>query len=320
MRYVLVLAIGLLAGWFGHTLIYRAPVPARADPPARPVLETPPAVVAPVAEAVPLPRTPTLPEEEKVVPAEGGESAPSAPDPEMDRMREMISSQSKMWKGWAGMQARQKAEALLASLPFDAEREKKIEELLQKEAELQAEHAAAMMLGDEEMDPNAFQWFMGMPEELSPRLEGELATFLNDGEMQIVRAEVKRAHEKQMTDLADMQIGMMQIHDLSDDQKTRMREVFSGKDVMTERFARFAAVTRDQERFRRLLKGDGLKEEMEKQFAPMRQRVRDILSPDQYGKYEAYEKQMVQQAEMGLRMMSSFLEQPRGGTQAPASK
>lgn len=252
--------------------------------------------------------------------AEEEESAPAAKDPEMDAMREMIHSQSKVWKGWAGMQARQKAEALLANLPFDAEREKRIQELLQKEAELQAERAALMMLGEEEMDPDAFQWFMGMPEELSPRLEAELATFLSDGEIQILRAEVKRSHEKQMTDMADMQIGMMAIHDLSDDQKTRMREVFVGKDVMTEQFTRFGEIMRDRDRMKRLMKGEGIKEEMEKGFQATRHRVRDVLNDEQFAKYQLYEKQLTRQAEMGLKMMSSFLERPREETKEPASK
>lgn len=317
MRYVLALAIGLLAGWFGHEILVKPPTPRTA--PAKPAVAEPP-TTAPAPEEVSLPPAPTHPAPEEKVHAEEDVPAPAEADPEGDRMREMIRSQSKMWKGWAGMQARQKAEALLASLPFDAEREKKIQELLQKEAELQAERAASMMLGDEEMDPSAFQWFMGMPEELSPRVEGELATFLNDGEIQIVRAEVKRAHEKQLTDLADMQIGMTQIHDLSDDQKTRMREVFSGKDMMTERFTQMAEVMRDRDRMRRVMKGEGIKEEMEKQFAPTRQRVRDILTADQFAKYQLYEKQMAQQAEMGLKMMSSFLDRPREGTKEPASK
>jgi len=320
MRYVLVLALGLLGGWFGHAVITRSPPPARADKAARPATPAPAATTA-VADPIPLPPAPTPREEEEQVHAEEeGETATEVADPEMDRLREMVRSQSKAWKGWAGMQARQRAEALLANLPFDAEREKKIQELLQQEAELQAERAAMMMLGDEEMDPAAFQWFMGMPEELSPRLEAELATFLNDGEMQIMRAEVKRSHEKQMTDLADMQIGMMQIRDLTDDQKTRIRDVLSGKDVMTEQFTRFAEVTRDRAKFQRLLKGEGLKEEMEKGFAPTRQRMRDILTPDQFVRYQAYEQQMVRQAEMGLKMMSAFLEKPSGGTKEPASK
>ncbi len=314
MRYVLVLAIGLVAGWFGHELLGK-PAPPRATT-QRHVVEAPPPATSPV----PLPPAPTLPVEEEMVHAEEEEIASPGADPAMDGLREMVHSQSKAWKGWAGMQARQRAEALLANLPFDAGREKKIQELLQKEAELQAERAALMMLGEEEMDPNAFQWFMGMPPELSPALEGELATFLNDGEMQVLRAEVKRAHDKQMTDMADMQIGMMAIQDLSDDQRTRMREVFVGKDVMTEQFTRFAEIVRDRDRMGRLLKGEGLREEMEKGFEGTRRRVRDILNNEQFAKYQAYEKQLAAQAEVGLKMMRAFLERPREGTQEPASK
>ncbi len=314
MRYVLVLALGLLGGWFGHELLMKPPTP-RADP-ARPVVVAPP---APAPEPVPLPPAPSPPKEEVEVPVEEEEETETFAAG-MDRIREMILSQSTAWRGWAGMQARQKAEALLASLPFDAAREKKIQELLQKEAEIQAERAAMMMLGDEEMDAAAFQWFMGMPEELSPRLEAELATFLNDGELQVVRAEVKRAHEKQMTDMADMQIGMMSIHDLSDDQTTRMRKVFVGKDVMTEQFTRFGEIVRDRDRMSRLMRGEGLKEEMEKQFAGTRKRVRDILNDEQFAKYQLYEQQLTRQAEMGLKMMSSLLEPRREGTQEPASK
>jgi hypothetical protein len=255
-----------------------------------------------------------------MVPAEEEEAKAEGADPDEDRLREMIQSQSKMWKGFAGMQMKQRADALLASLPFDAAREQKIKDLLQKEAELQAERAAMMMLGEEEFDQSAFEWFMGMPSELSASLEHELATFLNDGEMQVVRAEVKRAREKQMSDMADMQIGMMQIHDLSDDQRTRMREVYSGTDMMTEQFSRFGEIVRDRDRMRRLLRGEGIEAEMERQFEGTRRRVRDILTPEQYRKYEIYEQGLVRQAQMGLKMMSAFLEKPREGTQAPASK
>ena len=316
MRYALVLALGLAAGWFGHALLVKPETP-RAEPRKEAALAP-----APVAEApVSLPPAPSLPVEEVMVPAEEEENlAAEATDPEMDRIREMIQSQSKMWKGFAGMQMKQRAEALLATLPFDAERERKIQELLQKEAELQAELAAKMMLGEAEFDQSAFEWFMGMPEELPPRLEQELATFLSDAELQVVRAEVKQARQRQMNDMADMQIGMMQIHDLSDDQMTRMREVYAGKDMMTEQFTRVGEIMRDRERFRRLLKGEGIAEEMEKQFQGTRGRVRDILNAEQFAKYELYEKQLVRQAEMSLRMMSTLLEKPRGGTRAPASR
>jgi hypothetical protein len=316
MRYAVVLVIGLLAGWFGHEFL-KPPPPPRVERVATRPPEPPPHAPEPVS----LPPAPSLPAPEGEVPAEGETPVETAAaDPEMDALKEWLHSQSKAWKGWAGMQARQKAEALLARLPFDEERERKIQELLQKEAELQAEQAVAMMLGEAEMDPDAFAWFFGLAPELSPRLEGELATFLNDAEIQVLRAEVKTTYDKQMNDVADMQIGMMAISDLSDDQRTRLRDVFVGKDMMSEQMTRFAELTRDRDRFRRVLAGEGLKDEMERSFAPMRQRVRDILNDEQYRKYEAFEKQMERQAEIGIKMMGSFLEQQRGGTKAPASK
>jgi hypothetical protein len=113
---------------------------------------------------------------------------------------------------------------------------------------------------------------------------------------------------------------MMQIHDLSHDQRARLREVYVGRDVMTEQFARFGEIVRDRDRMRRLLKGEGLKEEMEKQFQGTRRRVRDILDDVQFAKYETYEQGLMRQAEMGLKMMSAFLERPREGTKAPASR
>jgi len=319
MRYVLVLVVGLAVGWFGHASLENGPSPDRAPtPPKAYVPQIPP--LAP-AEQVSLPTAPTLPEKEEMVHAEEeGAPSPAESGPEMDRIAEMVRTQMPQWKAFARMQAGQKADLLLASLPFDAETEKKIKELLQKEAELQAERAAAMMLGDEEMDPAAFQWFMGIGPELTPGLEAELATFLSDGQIQTVRADVKKQHEKQMNDMADMQIGMMQIRDLSDDQRTRMREVFVGRDMMTEQFTRFGDIVRDRDRFRRLMQGEGLKEEMEKGFAPVRQRVRDILTPDQFSKYQAYEQQAIRQAQFGLKMMSSLLGTPREGTKAPASR
>jgi hypothetical protein len=312
-----VFALGVAVGWFGHELLGKEP-PPRAPAPAKPAERAPPPGPAPAPPPT-LPPAPTRRAEEGKVPAEGEEPAQAA-DPKFDALAEMIHAQSKAWKGWAGMQAKQRAEALLALLPFDPEREKRIQELLQKEAELQVDRVVAMMLGEEEMDPDAFGWFMGLPEKLSPRLEGELATFLNDGEIQIVRAEVKRAYDKQMTDLADMQIGMMSIHDLSDDQRTRMREVFLGKDIMTEQFTRFAEITRDRGKMRRLLAGEGFKDEMERSFAPMRRRVRDILNDEQFAKYETYEQGLAKQAEMGLRMLSSLLGRPREETKEPSER
>jgi len=317
LRLLVGFALGLAAGWIGHGLLAPEQAPPRASRP--PVTPTPHPASQPLAAEQPPPVAETTADtpaatEDTLAATRAQEEA------ELEAIHEWFRTQGKQWKGWAGMQARQKAEALLAKLPFDAERERRIQELLQEEAERMAEEALLMLLGEAELDPNAFSWFLGLPAELSPHMEGELATFLNDGEIQIVRAEVKQAHEKQMRDLADMQIGMMNIGDLSDDQRTRLRDVFIGKDTMTEQMSRFAEITRDRDRLRRLLKGEGLQEEMERGFSATRRRVRDILNNEQYGKYEIYEKQMAKQAEMGLRMMASVLEKAHSGAETPAGR
>src|SRR5262245_34452403 len=120
MRYtvlIVVFAIGIASGWFGHEFL------AKRDPPRvtsqKTAVEIPPAA----ADPAPLPRAPSPQVQEEKVPAEEEGPVPvEATDPEDDRLREMILSQSKMWKGFAGMQMKQRADALLAGLPFDAAR------------------------------------------------------------------------------------------------------------------------------------------------------------------------------------------------------
>ena len=155
---------------------------------------------------------------------------------------------------------------------------------------------------------------MGLPEKLSPELEAKLATFLNDDEIASVRESVQAGHKKQMGDLADMQINMMGITNLSTDQKSRMREIFMGKDVMTEQLTQFAEIMRDRATLDTLLSGEGnLGAHMDKGFEPLRRRVRDILNDQQFARYQTYEKGMVQIAEMNLKWMSTMMkpETPR---------
>ena len=45
---------------------------------------------------------------------------------------------------------------------------------------------------------------------------------------------------------------------------------------------------------------------MRKNFEPQRLRVREILDDTQFAKYEAYEDNMIRQAQMGLKMMSAM--------------
>jgi hypothetical protein len=249
--------------------------------------------------------------------AAGEEAATAEGEHEPDPLKEWVESVGPQWKAWATMQAKPKIQQLLAELGLDAETTARIEEAMLRDVEQQVERAMLMMLGEEEMDPNAFLYFMGLPPDLNPDVERELGTFLGDNEIASVRSEVKKAYDQQLTDFADMQIGMMQLTDMTADQETRMREVFRGKNHMQEQFAQFAEVTRDRSMFRKLVTGEiDLAAEMKKSFAPQRERVSQILTPEQMKGYDKYEESIIRQAEMGMKMMGAMMKpkpKPKAG-------
>ena len=233
-------------------------------------------------------------------PAEGE----SRPNP----FRELIQSQGPQWKAAASMQSKPRIEQLLAALGFDEATSERIKEAMLADVDRQVEQALLMMIGEAKMDADAFFYFMGLPPDLNEDLERELGTFLSDAEIATVREEVRRSHDKTLTDLADMQIGMMSVPDLTDDQRTRLREVFRGRNTMQEQMTGFAEMTRDHSVFEKLVAGEiDLAAEMKENFEPQRERISRILTPEQMKGYDRYQEQLVRQAEMGIKMMGAML-------------
>jgi Spy/CpxP family protein refolding chaperone len=303
------LLIGFVAGWVvrdltGKQARQRAPKSETRAPRGPVVVETDRNAdleVAATPVAAPGPVSPVIaPEADPEQPGEAQE----------DPIEKWVRAQSTQWKAWASMQSSQRLEALLKELGFDEATARAIEEAIAKEAERQTERAIQMFLGEEALDPDAFGYFMGLPPELSPELEGELATFLNDGEIDELRQGFKKAHDKQMRNLADMQIGMMPIPDMTADQRQRMQDLFSSKNLMAEQLTQFAEFTSDRGKMRDLIQGKTLNEAMERQFAPTRDLVKEILTPQQMEGYRKYEQMLIQQAEVGIKMFGALLEQP----------
>jgi len=225
-----------------------------------------------------------------------------------DQIAAWLRSASSQWKAFAAMQAKNKVRGLLAGLDFDPETAKQIEDAIVADVERQVERAVAMMLGEEEIDESAFASMLGIPPDLSAELEKELAGYLGDEEIGSVRERVQAAHQKQMTDMADMQINTMGIRDLSDDQQKQMREVFVGRDMMSRQMSQMADLTRNRKRMIDILQDeDAFSDLVKKNMEPQRRRVRDILNDEQYKRYEVYEKNMLQQARMGMKMMSAMM-------------
>lgn len=308
------LLLGCAIGWFGRELTLdkntkrtprtserdRGTVPDRE--PRGAARKTEPAPAAKPAKAAP-----------------EAEAEPAKKAAEADPVEEMVRTMAKQWKGMSSMFAKQRIEPLLREAGFDAETAKKIEELIAKEAGAQTEKAIRMMLGYDEIEGDAFYWFLGVGPELSGDIEGELATFLNDEEIAVVRAQVSQSHKKQLNDMADMTLGMMGIRNLSDDQRTRIKEHLVGKDLMQEQFVRIAQLTRDREKLRAAI-ADPKKASAEftKSFEPTRRRMKDVLTPAQFQQYESFEKQMAQMSQMQFKMMEGLLKP--SATQKPAGQ
>jgi hypothetical protein len=312
MRLIGMLLLGGVIGWFARDLTLDK-TKARAGRSAPRVADRgrPP-------DGVPPPRISAADETESggtdlVVPAEEATPPKPAADAKEDPLAEMVRTMTKQWKAMSSMFAQQRGwkEQLLAA-GFDAGTAEKIEKLISEEAARQIEKAMEMMLDSGvPLDADAFYWFMGVGPKLSVEAEKELSLFLSDDEIASVRREVEASHEKQLTGYADMTIGMMGIGDLSTDQKGQIRDVLAGKDFIKEQFVGFAQLTRNRKAFQHLMEnpkefGQAMKARMQ----PMRQRMQSILRPDQLQKYDLFEKQTVQMAQMQMKMMSSFIKKP----------
>ena len=306
MRTALILALGLAVGWLARELtldktdskaasrksgIRNSAGWHGAEPEEEPGNDAPPL-------EIPRSTTPaekTAPEEE--------ESADTA----ANALARFIKTQGPAMKAMAAMQAKPKVRALAAALGFDQATQERIEEELMAEVDAQIERALQMLLGQEDLDPSTLEYLLGMPPELSPEVEKKLAAFLSDEEVAIVREQIAVNHKAQARDMADAQIKMMDISDLSDGQRAEMRDIFEGRNFMKDRLSRFAKVTRNPKMLEKMLAGgQELTRIMKQQFEPTRVRVREVLRDDQFTRYEAYEARMIQQAEGSLSMLRAM--------------
>jgi len=336
MKYVgwlFFLAAGAALGWFGRgwsdsNLSERAPSDRTPPRPADEAQRGPAPGTEPygpnspasgVARAAPSPS-----EAPEAPPTEDAEGDAKAPGADMEAVGEMLRAQSPQWKAFAKMQLRQRLGPLLKELGYDAATASQIEEAFVADVDRSIDALIAMMVGDAPVDDSIPNMMMGLPPKLSPQLERDLATLMGDHELARLRDTVKDSHDKQMEEFVDMQIGMMGIADLTDAQRQEVRSLFRENDPMKEQFKQFADVTRDREKFARILSGEGLAEEIEKSMAPRRERMRQILTPQQFEQYRSYEKTMITQAEMGMKMLQAMGKQkpapPAGSSTSSSSK
>ena len=78
-----------------------------------------------------------------------------------DPLAKFLNSQRYQWKAYSSVQAKQKVKGLLAGLDFDADTAAQIEDEILADVDRQMDSVINMMIGTEDLDPDAFTVFTG---------------------------------------------------------------------------------------------------------------------------------------------------------------
>ena len=204
----------------------------------------------------------------------------------------------------AKKEATELAKVLAEKLGLDEERAKLLAEILTAEKTKQMERVFTMFDSEEGLDLEKMMEMEKPDGLLSDEAEEELARHFSQSELDGIKDHMKAEKERKINEAFDLQIDTMGIPDLSDDQRTQMRTILQNPGDNG---------AMDKKMFRDMLtgKGDGLTEEnlkrtMEASFERRRERVRAVLSPEQFEKYRESEKSQMEMMKAGMQLFASF--------------
>jgi len=231
-------------------------------------------------------------------------------DPKNNPVAKMFETMRPMFEMQVSQMAKGRATGIAGSMKLEVDEAKQLADALGAEAARQLDEAWEMIFGDAEIDPDVLGVFQGMMSpEPSEELERSLTAFMSDAEIADFRDEYKAEHKKQQESMVEMAIDMMNIPDLSDGQRDRLRQVYGSTDPMRDLNTHFARVMREPERVTRLLSDpDQFAEEMLKGGAKQQEQLRAILTPAQLKAAEKSQKNIV---EIMRRQMEMFSPAPK---------
>ena len=231
-------------------------------------------------------------------------------DPKDNPMAKMFEAWRPMLKIQVSQMAKGRATGIAGSMKLEVDEAKQLADALGAEATRELDLAWEMIFGDAEIDPDVLGVFQGMMSpEPSEELERSLTAFMSDAEIADFRDEYRAEHKKQQESMVEMTIDMMNIPDLSDGQRDRLRTVYGGTDPMRDWNTHFAEMMREPERVASLVSdADKFAEEMLKGGEKQQEQLRAILTPAQLKAAEKSQKSMV---EMMRRQMEMFSPAPK---------
>ncbi|MCZ6574671.1 MAG: hypothetical protein O7C98_16080, partial [Planctomycetota bacterium] len=227
-------------------------------------------------------------------------------DPKNNPVAKMFETMRPMFEMQVSQMAKGRATGIAGSMKLEVDEAKQLADALGAEAARQLDEAWEMIFGDAEIDPDVLGVFQGMMSpEPSEELERSLTAFMSDAEIADFRDEYKAEHKKQQESMVEMAIDMMNIPDLSDGQRDRLRQVYGGTDPMRDLNTHFARLMREPERVTRLLSDpDQFAEEMLKGGAKQQEQLRAILTPAQLKAAEKSQKNIVENMRRQMEMFS----------------
>ncbi|MEE8106787.1 MAG: hypothetical protein V3T86_14740 [Planctomycetota bacterium] len=319
---ILLLAVGLGAGWFLRDATVEEHDPARVERSDTQVakLQTPETDGAPAISG----GKDVGAEEPRSDLVGGGESTDehAAPAAEAEETEEEENPLAQLMKGMLGnkgfikdimtMESKQRAAHIALALDLDPERTKLLEEAFAKDAERGLEGFAGLFEKGE-IDLSKLKDMKPEEGAVSEALEQDLAGFLNGHEIDTVKKEVKKEKERKQTQQIEMQIANIGVSDLSDDQRTQLRDYYKNKNSN-----RKSSSDPEENAFAEMIAGKGemdtddMMKAIEKNNAKEREHMARILNPKQLQRYDIKQRQQLEQQKMGMKMFGTMFKAGKG--------
>lgn len=199
---------------------------------------------------------------------------------------------------------REKGAEIGRSLGIDAERAAQMGEVFARHSGEMTERIMTLLFGEEEIDELAFQELEdGL--DFNVDLERDLSLFLSDEEVLAVRREMDAAEAREKEARVDGRIEAFALPELSERQREEVREVLrqDGSDNRDPMLKAMRAMFREPEKAKQLADDKEFIASLRAAHEGRRERLKAILSKEQFSRYEAWERRDIANTRMGVRMM-----------------
>ena len=218
----------------------------------------------------------------------------------MKQFHAAMNTQLPSWKATFGVNARSTGMQIAKALGLEGEVAEQFAAAFKAEGARAAERGMALFSGEFDGDPSemeqimdGFSWMMGTAGIMSDELATDLGNLIGDEEIGAARDELRTRNKAHIGRQIDMQVGMMNLPELSGTQKAEIKEVFGGG-MMKEQTKIWGEIMKEPRRLMQADTEEKWAELIEPSMKPNRDRMRTILTDEQFSAYRDYEKTSIE--------------------------